>query len=383
MVRSRQATLVFVDNDGTVLGATDPILVDQPWWQETGCVADLEPGSAVLRLLEAEPDEGEPMGGRITYLVQRMDGERPLIELSPWDGTLVDDALRHPWARPGGPGRDVAWVRSVVAVNGEPRQHRSWNLSTIWSFPTPDGPVWLKCVPPFFDHEAAILQVMADQPIPRLIAADGHRMLLAELPGEDGYHADEPQQRAMVETLVEIQAASADRLESLLSAGVPDLRAEPLQHELTELVARVAPDRPAVAALVRDLPRRLDAVARCGLPDTLVHGDPHGGNCRIGADRPIWFDWGDAFIGNPLLDVAAVHRMSPATVDHWLDLWGKRIPGCRPRTAWAELQPIATLRMAWVYQRFLDNIEASERVYHHDDVGDMLDQVERQLAGRD
>ncbi len=380
MDRSRLATLVFVDGSGSVLGATDPIRVDQPWWQETGPVTDLEPGSAVLRLLSAEPDKNEPMGGRVTYLIQRLDGGEPLIELKPWDGTLTEDALRHPWARPGGPTDDLAWVRSAVPLDGLPRQHRTWNLSAIWSVPTPHGTVWLKCVPPFFAHEAAVLRLMADQSIPRLIAADGHRMLLAELPGEDGYHADEEQQRALVETLVDIQLASAHRIEALLSAGVPDLRAGPLQHELTELVARVAPSRPAVGALIDDMPRRLDAVAACGMPDTLVHGDPHGGNCRIGIDRPIWFDWGDAFVGNPLLDVAATHRMAPATVDHWLDLWAERVPGSRPGAAWAELQPIATLRMAWVYQRFLDNIETAERIYHHDDVDQMLDLVEQQLA---
>jgi len=34
-----------------------------------------------------------------------------------------------------------------------------------------------------------------------------------------------------------------------------------------------------------ELPARLARIERCGLPDTLVHGDLHPGNTRIGGGR--------------------------------------------------------------------------------------------------
>lgn len=380
--RGREAKLVVIDPGGHVLGVTDPLSVAEPWWQEAGPIADVLPGATVLRLLEAAPDDDEPMGGTVSYLVEwdpASSNDPP--PLHPWTGQLTSDPQRHPWATVGGPAADLAWVASQVVITGEPRQHRTWNLSAIWSIPTSSGTVWLKCVPPFFSHERAVLEVLGDQPIPQLIAADGHRLLLAELPGEDGYQADEQEQIEMVETLVAIQRRATGCVPALLQAGVPDLRAGPLAEQLQQLVHRLAPNSPALNRLVEQLPERLAVATECGVPDTIVHGDPHGGNCRRGVKPPVWFDWGDCFIGNPLLDLAALHRMSKPAVRRWLELWAEAVPGSDPERAWKVLEPIAALRMAWVYQRFLDNIEQAEHIYHRDDVPERLDQVEELLRG--
>jgi hypothetical protein len=233
----------------------------------------------------------------------------------------------------------------------------------------------------FFAHEADVLDVLSGPTVPRLLAADGHRLLLASMDGDDGYGSTEAEQLEMVAALVALQVAAIDRVDELVRRGAPDLRGERLTTELALLVDRVAPQSRSLAALVDELPDRLDVAGRLGPPDTLVHGDPHDGNCRRGADPPVWFDWGDSFVGNPLLDLAAIHRMCQPAVDRWLDLWEDAVPGSDPRRAWRELAPVAKLRMAWVYQRFLDNIEPSERVYHRDDVPMMLAEAEAMLAG--
>lgn len=372
----------MIGPDGQVLGVTNPLTVAEPWWQESGPIVDVLPGATVLRLLDATPDEDEPMGGTVSYLVEwdPTSSDNPPL-LRPWGGKLTSDPHRHPWASVGGPAADLAWVASKVDIIGTPRQQRTWNLSAIWSIPTAVGTVWLKCVPPFFAHERAVLEYLADQPVPNLIAADGHRLLLADLPGEDGYRADEREQVEMVETLVAIQQRATERVPALLDAGVPDLRAEPLAEHLRQLVPRLAPENPALDRLVEELPERLTIATECGVPDTIVHGDPHGGNCRRGVTPPIWFDWGDSFIGNPLLDLAALHRMSKAAVQRWLDLWAEAVPGSDPQRAWKSLEPVAALRMAWVYQRFLDNIERAEHVYHRDDVPEALRTAEALMSG--
>ncbi|MEM9563371.1 MAG: aminoglycoside phosphotransferase family protein [Actinomycetota bacterium] len=406
MERGRIVTLVLVDEEGEPLGSTEPFPVAEPWWPETGPIHDAVAErfgdrlriDAVLRLLLAEPDPDEPMGGRVTYAaVGAADHEAGLTPTAADELALLAPAThRLPWAEPFGPATDLAWVAQRVEVIGPPRQHRSWNLSAVWSIPTAKGTVWLKCLPPFLAHEPVLLDrlsawLAADDPIagtqprlvtPELLAADDHRVLLAPLPGEDGYRADDDEQVAMITTLVDIQATTVDRVDELVDAGVPDLRAAPLAAELTALVTRVGPDRPALLELIDGLEARLDQVARLSPPDSLVHGDPHPGNARRLVEPPVWFDWGDAFVGNPLLDLAATHRLGPVAVEAWLAALVERWPGCDPGRALDLLAPVAALRQAWVYQRFLDGIESTEHVYHCDDVGEALDATEAILARR-
>ena len=46
-------------------------------------------------------------------------------------------------------------------------------------------------------------------------------------------------------------------------------------------------------------------IESCGVPDTLVHGDFHPGNVGGPADDHVILDWGDSFVGNPLIDELA------------------------------------------------------------------------------
>jgi hypothetical protein len=92
-----------------------------------------------------------------------------------------------PGARPGGPAADLAWASGLVERSGPAVQHRSWNLSAIWSMPPAEGRAWLKCVPGFYDHESAVLGLLAGPGVPRLIAAAGHRILLRDMGGRDGH----------------------------------------------------------------------------------------------------------------------------------------------------------------------------------------------------
>lgn len=371
--RHRLVTAVVVDRDGNLHGALAPRRVSPPWWHEVAAIVDAFPGATVLRLLEATPDPDGPMGGAATYLVEMDDVDG--LDLQPWDGTIDDQPLRMPWARPGGPEHDHRWVASQVTVIGRPRQHRTWNLSAIWSYPTEAGTVWLKCVPAFFAHEAAVLRLLDGEAVPRLLAAEGHRLLLADMGGHDGYDATEAEQRMMLDALVDLQVLASGRVGEFLDAGVPDLRAAPLTAALAELVERLAPagDRRhgPLAALVGELPDRLALAESSGPPPTLVHGDAHGGNCRLGAGRPRWFDWGDSFIASPLFDLPGDRDGSSGIRRHWLARWSELAPAADE--ALAAMVPVAQLRQALVYQGFCDRIEPAEHVYHRRDVPAALD----------
>ena len=371
-------TIVVADEDG-VLGQLDPFEVMSPWWPDVLPIAAARRGLAILRLLEATPARGWRIGGEVTYLAEQLPtslapASPDPLDLRPWHGRLHEDPLRRPWASLGGPIADLDWADAVIGRTGPPLQYRTWNLSAIWTLPTEAGDVWLKCVPPFSEHEAPILELLAGQPVPTLLAASGHRQLLAAMPGENGYGASLEERCVLIDELIEIQRTTLGRADELLARGVPDRRWPALGRAAREVVARRRPDDPVLRDLLEALEERVAAIEECGLPDVLVHGDAHGGNARVGpgTGRGIWFDWSDARIGHPLLDVAVLERPgtehAEALRGHWLDAWATAIPGSDPHRAWPLVRPLAALGDAIVYQGFLDAIEASERIYHEEDV---------------
>jgi Ser/Thr protein kinase RdoA (MazF antagonist) len=353
-----------------------------PWWQDIAPVVAAAREQwgldvTVLRLLEASLPA--PPGGEVTYLAEV---DKAPAGLEPWSGALDDHALRLPYAKPGGPGADLAWARARLAEAGKrligpPAQVRTWNLSSLRRLPCAGGGAWLKVVPPFFAHEGALLAHLAGGPTPALLANDGPRALLAEIEGEDLYEATLAQRKAMVDLQVDLQAEQADRIEDLRAVGLPDWRADALAVAIQSVSDRVASqlspvDRRDLASFLRGLPDRLVQLAGCGLPDTLVHGDFHSGNFR-GYDSDLTLlDWGDSGIGHPLLDQSAFLERAPAAQipplrDHWRDQWRRRAPRSDPEQAARLIAPVAAARQAVIYQGFLDRIEPSEHPYHRAD----------------
>lgn len=382
----RQVTLVLCLPDGVVLGSLPPFEVEFPWWQEAWPVVEGAQAAhgvdvTVLRLLDATPTASGTAGGHVTYLAEV--SRAPRMAPTPWSGDPTDDEpLRMTWARPGGPAADLAWADAALEGRGTPRiaearQIRTWNLSSLWRLPVDGGAAWLKVVPPFFAHEGGVLERLAPGIGPPVIARDGPRVLLAEVAGEDRYDATGAVLLRMVSILVSLQADWSSRTDELLALGAPDWRLSPLEALAEDVVARTAheldpSDVRVLEALVRNLPERLDEVAACGIPDTLVHGDFHPGNVRGTDDRLVLLDWGDCSVGHPLLDqaafVAATAEDEGGTVRaEWARLWHAAVPGSDPERAASLLEPIAAVRQAVVYRSFLDRIEPSERVYHASD----------------
>jgi hypothetical protein len=383
----RLVTLVLCRRDGTVLGALSPFEVTVPWWQEVGPIVEgarSEHGIdvTVLRLLAAGANEFSA-GGPVAYLAEV---DAPIdLSLQPWTGDPnAEEELRSSWARPGGPAADLAWADAALAEGGSRRtgpaqQVRSWNLSSLWRLPTAEGAAWLKVVPPFFAHESAVLSRLDPELVPKVLAASGPRLLLAEEPGEDQYEAAAPAQLHMIGMLVTLQVQWMGRTDELLAVGAPDWRASALEAPLADLVRRSADDLDLgvvtrLNALLADLPARFVRIADCGLSDTLVHGDFHRGNVRGTGDDLVLLDWGDSGVGHPMLDQAAFLDRLPdddraAVRAEWSRRWRAAVPGCDPDGAAALLAPVAALRQALIYRVFLDGIEPTERIYHaHDPV---------------
>jgi aminoglycoside phosphotransferase (APT) family kinase protein len=118
---------------------------------------------------------------------------------------------------------------------------------------------------------------------------------------------------------------------------------------------------------------RAAALAACGLPDALVHGDFHSGNLRGRLGEPLTvLDWTDTCIGPPLIDeVMFLDGRSTADAqllrEAWVGAWRRHVRGCDPERAAKFVEPVAALHFAVVYQRIRDAIEPDEWAYHADD----------------
>jgi hypothetical protein len=452
---NRTVTLDLVSPAGEPLGTLPPFDVATPWWQEVDAVVAAAReryglSVTILRLVRAA--RPGPPGGHVTYQAE-VSSSLPMAV--PLNAPKPDEipSLRAPWAVPGGPAASVSWALTALREAGldasSATQIRTWNLSALWrldaagsssvsdtsrvsdfsggpgasSVPDISGAsgasgvsggagsgavAWLKQVPGFLGHEVAVLRLVAEVApglVPTVLAAgEAGRSLLAHVPGEDRYEADAGFRLAIAEAFHPVQAHFAAATPELIEAGVPDRRRD------LDRLARVAEPWldtiDGLADLVDELPARLAAVAACGLPDTLVHGDLHPGNVRSARDRtprrlpapglpapglPVpgrsspgrWdpgsglviVDWGDSMAGHPAHDIL---RLADGLSDprpligEWARWWREAHPGSDPEAAVELIRPVTALHAAAQYQDFLDHIEPSEHPYHRDDVPDRL-----------
>jgi Ser/Thr protein kinase RdoA (MazF antagonist) len=388
----RVVTLVLQSEDGSIVGTLAPFSVELPWWSEATEVveaAQRERGAdvTVLRLLHAEADPENPwkMGGTAVYAAE-LHGVIPPGLLATDDQTTAaareEHPLRLPWARPGGPARELDWAAHALAesgreLTGRPRQMRTWNLSSIWSIPTNTGTAWLKSVPSFFAHEGRIIAWLADPSLPPLLAWTEGRVLMDDIAGEDQYDAALPTLVRAVDILVAMQDRVRGHTEDLLALGLPDWRWRALRPRIDDVVDRHRHELDGDHARVLDafvarFDERCAAIDACGLPTTLVHGDFHPGNLRGDDSHLVLLDWGDCGVGHPLLDVPAMLRTlaferAGPIMAAWVARWLERCPGSDPRRAAALIEPVAALRCAVTFRSFLDRIEPSERCYHDGD----------------
>jgi hypothetical protein len=394
---ARVVRLIPVDDDGAPLGALPDIDIEEPWWPEVGDIVTaarerLGLDLFVLRLVDAQGGTGMA-DGLVSYTAEAMGPTPPMLP-APEDLPYDEDPRRAPWARPGGIASIVAWADGALRERGAPRigpvhQVKTWNLSSVLQLPTADGVVWCKTVPRFFAHEPAVVSLLARERapiVPSVVAADEGRgsLLLEDLGPDVLWDADEETLTRMVRMLVALQVAWADRTDDLLAIGTPDHRSGGLASRLQTFLARGdvratlrSDELGALDDLAADLPDRVATLAACGIPDSLVHGDFHPGNWIRRDGEPFLFDWGDSFVGHPLIDTGFLAAIEDEDVRTrvraaWVDAWRAEMPGSDPAAAIGAIAPIVALWKAFAYRLFLDAIEPSEHRYHERDVPDWL-----------
>ena len=107
----------------------------------------------------------------------------------------------------------------------------------------------------------------------------------------------------------------------LAGRGAHRRHVAPSERTADELDAQ---ERATLGAFVAGLPARMAAVAACGVPETLFA--VHPGNVRGSPGAMILIDWGEAGVGHPLLDQAAMFSSiggdeGAAVRAHWARRW--------------------------------------------------------------
>jgi Ser/Thr protein kinase RdoA (MazF antagonist) len=250
----------------------------------------------------------------------------------------------------------TAWVDDVLSDQGIRRTGdlvvvSSWALSHVERVPTTVGDLFVKASAEHFAHEVPVTAWLAERfpdDVPNVLAADAQRrcLLMTRLAGVDA--STGAVLPAAAATIARLQVGCIGDVGALLSCGAPRrglaetrtrfLDVANVGHELVEL----APEERA--GLQAALPWLLDQLAELeavGIPDTLSHGDLHLGNVASAAGCARVFDWSDACVGHPFLDLAHLVVRLPEVkgpVDpDWYEPY---------LAAWREGWPDAVLRRA-------------------------------------
>jgi aminoglycoside phosphotransferase (APT) family kinase protein len=261
-------------------------------------------------------------------------------------------------------------------------QYATWCASSLLRVETAEGRFYFKAAPDFFHSEPVVTATLAEHfpaTIPRPVAIDEERgwMLLEDF-GDAlvGEMAVEHWGDAL-ETLLTIQRTSLPILDTLGGAGCTDRRPEVLATQITrfaegpldelshETIDRLRAAVPRLQELCVDM-------AESTIPSTLVHGDFHAENVVIKDASHLIFDWTDACIAHPFVDLATFfHNFGPASTDadlrhrmrdQYLLGWSDLISLDEAENLFERTEPLAAMHHAITYRRILDALDPSERV---------------------
>jgi hypothetical protein len=375
----------LVSLGGRYLGRVPAFEADRPWWSEieaTTAYLDRLLGvqSLVLRLVHAdEPEIGR--GGRVVYHVQVAGEPRPGVldptPLPEWERIIAPHPLRASWAEIDGPRRLIEWAKSIVG-EVQPVQVKTWNLSCLVRL---DG-AWAKATSSFCSVDAEVIRAVHQYDAklaPGVLGVDlaNRWSLLEHAPGVDCWGPDDATLLDVIPRWVAVQAALAvHSIDDTGALAVPQLLPADIPSAISALLERelaLSPDDLVQAERLLDtLPRLLETLHSAGLPNTLVHGDFHPGNWRSDGTTGRIVDWADSFVGHPATDIHRLCGYLPAEQQElarrtWIEAWQHHLPGSDPARALAPVSVLNRLLGALTYQRFLDNIEPDERIYHRDD----------------
>jgi hypothetical protein len=294
----------------------------------------------------ADPPAGWAWQNVDLELITRLEPTTSRAAVASWARERVEgwSPMRPQWSRPGWLESASIWIVDQMAADGRPivgasQQHQLWDLSVVLHASSADGNVFFKCSADAFRHEAVVTQKLAGlmpDLVPEVIAIDDSQgwMLMRDLGAAELGDQDESLWHEGVVAHSGIQQSWLGRADELVALGLPvrsltDLTAQvEAMAEDALLLRRMPPDLRdrwlATAPGLVESCRRLDEI---GPGPTLVHGDFHPWNVASGPATTRVFDWTDAAVSHPFVDLATyVFRTEDVSVrrrlvDAYVDAW--------------------------------------------------------------
>ena len=289
---------------------------------------------------------------------------------------------RPPWFARGWFGGAERWLRAAAKEAGyEPtgpvEQFRTWSISSVLRVPTTRGMVYFKASAdmPLFVNEALVtraLSSMFPEFVPAPLAIDARRdwLALADFGEEVGWDAPLDVKIVIFRRFAQLQMASVEHVDRLLEAGCIDRRLDWLAREQKEWftgpLARgllSANEFSQLQSCSAWLPTLCADLASFGIPDALLHGDVHLGNAARNERGYVFFDWTDAAIGHPFLDmisivleddVSAAQAARAAYLGEWAAICGRE----SVQTAWDLAVVLMAANHAISYLSLSGNIDS-------------------------
>ena len=338
-----------------------------------------------LELLESDwapPAHGRWVGsGELPRVGLKDERHRPL--LASWFIAAEREeapAERAPWARPGWRDDARAWIEREVARLGHDvvavEQVKHWSISTILRITTTGPELYFK-VParlPLFVEEATVTARLAERfprhvPAPLVVEPELGWMLLPRFDELFGWDSPHSARAEMLQRFARLQREASGIVSELLADGCLDRRLEVLASQIDPLLA----DPAATARLTTDekaelrrLAPRLKQVCRrlaeVGPPPTLVHGDLHLGNVARLSGELVYFDWTDACVAHPFIDLHSLQwekdeESRRALLEAYLTAWEGVSAPDRLREAAALAAVVIPIHHAVSYRHIVASLE--------------------------
>jgi hypothetical protein len=291
---------------------------------------------------------------------------------------------RAPWARPGWLEEVQEWLVPAVERLGHSllgiEQRKQWSISSVLRLRT-DGPdLYFKVSArlPLFVDEGPVTAMLAERfpgyvPAPLAVEPERGWFLLAAFEEQIGWRAPLEVRCEVLSRFAGLQRRSAEQTAELVAAGCLDRRLEVLERQLEPILA--APDgggrlqAEELEELRRQTPRFREACRRLadtGLPPTLVHGDLHGGNVARHGGELLYFDWTDACVAHPFIDLLSLQweqdeAERKAILDAYLAVWDGIVSPERLREAASLAAIVIPLHHAVSYRTIVSGLEPTAR----------------------
>lgn len=278
--------------------------------------------------------------------------------------------LRVPWGYAGWLEAALAWIAEHAEGLHSWKELKSWSLSCVIRAETGRGTVYFKATnqqPALFANEPLVTQRLAERfpgrvPMPLAIDPERGWMLLEDFgPSLRETRGKDAPALVLVDYPL-LQQQTLGQETELLALGCVDRRPAHLLSELPLLLN----DSDFLAPLTEEQHTKLLSVdwrtkiaAFTDTPCALVHGDLHTGNVASGKNNLLYFDWTDASVGLPWLDVLTpLWAESDEAARTLYAAWSTPLP------PWETIAPLIALHHSVSYRHIHHALEPCVRHEH-------------------